>query len=106
MCLRFRDRRRLGHARLWYRCSETGASDVAYGGLSRPRVVAKRKAGENISYGSAGLQVVIDLIVDDGVPSRGHRKNILDPGFHDVGIAIGPHLRYGTMCVMDLTSAQ
>ena len=68
--------------------------------------VTKRAAGENISYGAAGLQVVIDLIVDDGVPSRGHRRNILNPAFRQVGIAIGPHRRYGTMCVMDLASAQ
>jgi uncharacterized protein YkwD len=62
-------------------------------------------SGENISYGADGLQVVIDLIVDDGVASRGHRKNILNPVFRQVGIAIGPHRRYGTMCVMDLASA-
>jgi uncharacterized protein YkwD len=62
-------------------------------------------SGENISYGADGLQIVIDLIVDDGVASRGHRKNILNSAFRQVGIAIGPHRRYGTMCVMDLASA-
>ncbi len=67
--------------------------------------VAKRAAGENISYGTAGAQVVIDLIVDDGVPARGHRRNILDPAFREVGIAVGPHRRYRTMCVMDLASS-
>ncbi len=72
----------------------------------RQRGVHKHASGENISYGAAGLQVVIDLIVDDGVPARGHRRNILDPAFREVGIAVGPHRRYGTMCVMDLTSAQ
>jgi uncharacterized protein YkwD len=68
--------------------------------------VRTRMSGENISYGSDGLQVVIDLIVDDGVASRGHRNNILNPDFRQVGIAIGPHRRYGTMCVIDLASAQ
>jgi uncharacterized protein YkwD len=68
--------------------------------------VRKHMTGENISYGSDGLQVVIDLIVDDGVASRGHRHNILNPDFRQVGIAIGPHRRYGTMCVMDLASAE
>jgi uncharacterized protein YkwD len=68
--------------------------------------VQKSMSGENISYGADGLQVVIDLIVDDGVASRGHRHNILNPAFRQVGIAIGPHRRYGTMCVMDLASAQ
>jgi uncharacterized protein YkwD len=67
--------------------------------------VVKRASGENIDYGATGLQVVIDLIVDDGVPSRGHRRNVLDPAFRAVGIAVGPHRTYGTMCVIDFTSA-
>jgi uncharacterized protein YkwD len=68
--------------------------------------VLKRASGENISYGASGLQVVIDLIVDDGVPARGHRRNILNRTFREVGIAVGPHRRYGTICVMDLSSSQ
>jgi uncharacterized protein YkwD len=68
--------------------------------------VAHRSMGENISYGADGLQIVVDLIVDDGVPDRGHRRNILNPIYREVGIAVGPHRRYGTMCVMDFASAQ
>lgn len=64
-----------------------------------------RMSGEDIDYGAEGLQAVIDLIVDDGVASRGHRHNILNPDFRQVGIAIGPHRQYGTMCVIDLASA-
>jgi uncharacterized protein YkwD len=72
----------------------------------RRRGIAHRSMGEAISYGAAGLQVVIDLIVDDGVPDRGHRHAILNPIYREVGIAIGPHRRYGTMCVMDFAAAQ
>lgn len=69
--------------------------------------VRPHMSGEDIDYGygADGLQAVIDLIVDDGVASRGHRRNILNPNFRQVGIAIGPHRRYGTMCVIDLASA-
>ena len=57
---------------------------------------------ENIDYGSADArEVVISLVVDDGVSSRGHRRNLLDPAIRFAGAACGPHQRYRTMCVMD-----
>lgn len=57
---------------------------------------------ENIAYGEASArEVVIQLLVDDGVPARGHRDNILDPNWGAGGVACGPHLRYRQMCVMD-----
>jgi uncharacterized protein YkwD len=60
------------------------------------------KAGENISYGVTGArQIVISLIVDSGVPNRGHRKNLFLRDFGSVGVACGAHARWGTMCVMD-----
>ncbi|GFO66353.1 CAP domain-containing protein [Geomonas paludis] len=59
--------------------------------------------GENISYGpDTARQVVMGLIIDDGVADRGHRKNIFDRSYTTVGIACGPHPLYRTICVMDL----
>ncbi len=58
-------------------------------------------AGENISYGSDdGLRILLQLLVDDGVPSRGHRKNILSDNFSQIGVGIDLHPEYGSLCVV------
>ncbi len=57
---------------------------------------------ENIAYGeNAARDVVLQLLVDDGVPNRGHRDALLDPGWGVSGVACGRHRDYGQMCVMD-----
>ncbi len=59
-------------------------------------------AGENISYGyREARKIVMALLIDDGVSSRGHRKNLLNNSFRFVGVDIGPHRVFGDMCVMD-----
>jgi uncharacterized protein YkwD len=60
-------------------------------------------AGENISYGeSSAREIVIQLLIDDGVANRGHRTNIMEEKFLVVGIAVGTHKFYDWMCTMDL----
>mmetsp|Transcript_25038 Transcript_25038/g.63518 ORF Transcript_25038/g.63518 Transcript_25038/m.63518 type:complete len:356 (-) Transcript_25038:44-1111(-) len=56
---------------------------------------------ENIDYMSTSApEIVLSMLVDDDVPSRGHRKMILKSDFTKVGIAYGPHKDYGTICVL------
>lgn len=76
------------------------------GGMSdrlRKRGAQYGYTAEAISFGPDDARsVVIDLIVDDGVANRGHRKLLLDSRFGFTGVACGPHKIYGTMCVIDL----
>jgi uncharacterized protein YkwD len=58
--------------------------------------------GENLSYGKTSARdIVLTLIVDDGLSGRKHRKNIFNPTFNYAGAASGPHARYGTVCTTD-----
>ena len=57
---------------------------------------------ETISYGkNTGRSIVIQLLVDDGVPSRGHRTIIMNGNYTLVGSSVGTHPNYGYLCVTD-----
>jgi uncharacterized protein YkwD len=63
-------------------------------------------SAENISYGyDDPRDVVRQLIIDSGVPGRGHRRNIFASGYQLAGVACGPHRAYGYMCVIDFAGA-
>jgi uncharacterized protein YkwD len=65
-----------------------------------------KTAGENISYGAnTAAAVVRDLIVDDGIPDRGHRANIFRPEYRLAGVACGKHKTYRVMCVISYAAA-
>lgn len=56
---------------------------------------------ENVSYGEhTGLMVIITLLIDDGVSSRGHRENIMDSGLSLCGVKWGTHPTYDEMCAI------
>lgn len=58
------------------------------------------EVAENIAYGkSKGDEYMLQLYIDDGVSSRGHRKNILNPAIKLTGIAYCKHRGYGGMLV-------
>jgi hypothetical protein len=59
-------------------------------------------SAEDITYGSfEARQIVIALLIDDGVLERSHRKNILNPCFRFAGVANGNHPSYLSLCVID-----
>jgi uncharacterized protein YkwD len=46
-------------------------------------------------------EVVIQLLVDDGVASRGHRHNLFNPDLHQAGAGSAPHRDYRVVTVID-----
>ena len=63
---------------------------------------AYRSLGENISYGrDKAFDILLQLLIDDGVPSRGHRVNIMSPDYEYCGVAIAPHPLSGYVCLID-----
>lgn len=60
--------------------------------------------GENCDYGmDTGKDIVMHLLVDEGVPSLGHRKNILDSSYRVIGVGHAPHAKYGMMTVQEFS---
>lgn len=60
------------------------------------------ETAENCDYGSdQALDIVMSLLIDQDVPDKGHRENILDKVFKSVGVAIREHKKYDWNCVMD-----
>jgi hypothetical protein len=56
---------------------------------------------ENCDYGlSSALSIVCDLLIDEGVASLGHRKNILG-SYNRTGVALRQHITWSYICVMD-----
>lgn len=88
--------------------SKTGKTGHKGGDRSSMRERVERygdwqvRIAENIAYGAkTARQIVVYLLIDDGVRDRGHRENFLNPDFKVVGVATGNHPQYTMMSVMD-----
>ncbi|HXT63395.1 MAG TPA: CAP domain-containing protein [Pyrinomonadaceae bacterium] len=59
--------------------------------------------GENITYGDdSARERILTWLIDDGVPSRGHRRRLLSTDYNVAGISCGSHPEFSAMCVLDL----
>ncbi|PWS28346.1 CAP domain-containing protein [Pedobacter yonginense] len=66
-----------------------------------------KSMSENIDFGySKSLDIVCHLLLDCGVPSLGHRFNIIDQKnkLNTVGVSIQPHPSYNYCTVIDFVS--
>ena len=58
--------------------------------LSRYMSLDSIRMGENVVMSRGGARdIILQMLVDDGIPSRSHRRNLLDPEFQFIGISSG-----------------
>ena len=86
-------------------CFASAQGQTSQTGHDRSRTgCPELNTGENCGYGMrTGRDIVIDLLVDEGVPSLGHRENILNPSYRTIGVGHAPHRRYGMMTVQEFS---
>ena len=62
----------------------------------------QESVSENIAFGNEydARSILLQLIVDDGVRDRGHRKNIFNENLRIIGVHQGRHSRLGSLCVV------
>lgn len=59
---------------------------------------------ENVCYGYNGaMDIVMQMLIDEGVKDFTHRHNILGRTFHHVGVSILPHKNLDFNCVIDFS---
>ena len=59
--------------------------------------------GENICYGNdSARERLLTWLIDDGFPSRGHRRRLLGTEYQVAGISCGSHPQWSAMCVLTL----
>lgn len=89
--------------------SATGQTGHNGSDRSTPEIRMKRygifsgswRLGENIAYGdTSGREIVCSLLIDDGVPNRGHRTNIMNKDFTQTGAGYGTHTQFRTSCTI------
>ncbi len=57
--------------------------------------------GENISYGFRTPEAILmGLIINDGNPRRGHRKNVFESRYRKAGVGCNDHKEFGLVCVI------
>ena len=57
---------------------------------------------ENCQYGfSKGLDILMDLLIDEGIEDLGHRYTLMNTRLRFIGVSIYPHKKFNVNCVID-----
>jgi len=87
------------------RCHATTSGEAGYVGHNRRTQGCKKLEtflGECCQYGYKDpLSIIMDLLIDEDVPSLGHRIILFKP-HKQIGVSIQPHKRYRWNAVLDL----
>ncbi len=68
----------------------------------KPVMGKYNRVGENCAYGfNQAENIVLGLLVDEGIQDLGHRKNMLNADFDSLGVSIQQHRTFTYNCVMD-----
>lgn len=85
-------------------CHAETSGQTGYFGHDRKTAVCKsllNLSGECCDYGhDKPLDIVLSMLIDEDVPSLGHRKIFLT-AFNKIGVSIQPHKKYRYNTVMD-----
>lgn len=66
-----------------------------------------RCAAENISYGPPySVMALVLLLIDEGLPDVGHRKNLLSPQYSEMGVGISKYPNNLILVVQDFACPQ
>ena len=86
------------------RCHAVTSGETSYTGHKRRTAACKKVEsflGECCDYGyNDPLSIVMDLLIDEGVPSLGHRLIMFSP-YTKMGVSIQPHKKYRWNAVLD-----
>ena len=83
------------------KCHAEQSGKTGYVGHTRHGGCTSTYSGECCSYGiNSGLGMVLQLLIDEGIESLGHRKICLRD-YTTLGVAIRKHKGYGTNAVLD-----
>lgn len=83
-------------------CHALNSGKTGYVGHDRKWNCKTSFRGECISYGfDDALDIIMQLLIDDGIPSLGHRSICLSSTYDQLGVSIQPHTAYSYNAVLD-----
>lgn len=86
------------------KCHAISSGKIGYVGHDRHENCKSNFYGECCDYGNeSALEIVKSLLIDEGVPSLGHRKICLDSSYTKIGVSIQPHIKYRSNAVLDFS---